>query len=77
MAVWHSGHVRDTWLHFTLKGTKIDSGISRGITPVAAANATKPEPAGNEIPRGETSMRAHHLYQQYQAEACRLQPMSE
>ena len=36
-----------------LKRTKIDSGISRGITPVAAANATSPEPAGNEIPIGK------------------------
>ncbi len=36
-----------------VKRTKIDSGISRGITPVAAAKATKPEPAGNEIPNGK------------------------
>ena len=36
-----------------LKRTKIDSGISSGITPVAAANATSPEPAGNEIPIGK------------------------
>ena len=32
--------------------TKTDSGMSNGITPVAAANATSPEPAGNEIPIG-------------------------
>ena len=36
-----------------VKRTNTDSGISRGITPVAAANATKPEPAGNEIPKGK------------------------
>jgi hypothetical protein len=30
-----------------------DSGISSGMTPVAAAKATKPEPAGNEIPIGK------------------------
>ena len=36
-----------------LKRTNTDSGISRGITPVAAANATSPEPAGNEIPIGK------------------------
>ena len=29
------------------------SGISNGIIPVAAANATKPDPAGNEIPMGK------------------------
>ena len=38
---------------FPLKRTKTDSGMSKGITPVAAANATKPEPAGNEIPIGK------------------------
>ena len=32
--------------------TKTDSGISNGMTPSAAAKATKPEPAGNEIPIG-------------------------
>ena len=44
----------DTRLHFTFdKRTRTDSGISNGITPVAAANAiTRPEPAGNEIPIG-------------------------
>ena len=36
-----------------LKRTSTDSGISRGITPVAAANATKPEPAGKLIPIGK------------------------
>ena len=40
-------------LSFPLKRTNTDSGISNGITPVAAANATKPEPAGNEIPIGK------------------------
>ena len=35
-----------------LKRTKTDSGISNGITPVAAAKATRPEPPGNEIPMG-------------------------
>ena len=36
-----------------LKRTSTDSGISSGMTPVAAAKATKPEPAGNEIPIGK------------------------
>ena len=36
-----------------LKRISTDSGISRGITPVAAAKATKPEPAGNEMPIGK------------------------
>ena len=36
-----------------LNRTKTLSGISKGITPVAAANATKPEPAGKEIPIGK------------------------
>ena len=35
-----------------LNRTKTDSGISSGITPVAAAKATRPEPAGKEIPIG-------------------------
>ena len=30
-----------------------DSGISKGITPVAAAKATRPEPAGKEMPMGK------------------------
>ena len=37
---------------FPLNLTKTDSGISNGITPIAAANATKPDPAGKEIPNG-------------------------
>ncbi|VGP60854.1 hypothetical protein SB00610_02914 [Klebsiella quasipneumoniae subsp. similipneumoniae] len=36
-----------------LKRTSTDSGISSGITPVAAAKATRPEPAGKEIPMGK------------------------
>ena len=32
--------------------TNTDSGISIGITPIAAANATRPEPAGKDIPMG-------------------------
>lgn len=28
-------------------------GVSRGITPVAAAKATRPEPAGKEMPMGK------------------------
>ena len=36
-----------------LKRTRTDSGISSGITPVAAAKATSPEPAGKEIPKGK------------------------
>ena len=36
-----------------LKRTNTDSGISRGITPVAAAKATKPEPAGKLMPIGK------------------------
>ena len=38
---------------FPLNRTKTDSGISSGITPVAAPKATRPEPAGNEIPIGK------------------------
>jgi hypothetical protein len=33
--------------------TKTDSGISKGITPKASANATNPEPAGKNIPNGK------------------------
>ena len=40
-------------LRLPLKRTNIDSGMSKGITPVAAAKATKPEPAGKEIPKGK------------------------
>ncbi len=36
-----------------LKRTSTDSGMSSGMTPVAAANATRPEPAGNEMPIGK------------------------
>ena len=32
--------------------TSTDSGISKGITPRVAANATRPEPAGKLIPIG-------------------------
>merc|ERR1719162_1485487 len=34
------------------KRTRTDSGMSKGITPVAAAKATAPEPAGKEMPMG-------------------------
>mmetsp|Transcript_22308 Transcript_22308/g.53515 ORF Transcript_22308/g.53515 Transcript_22308/m.53515 type:complete len:267 (+) Transcript_22308:661-1461(+) len=37
---------------FPEKRTSTDSGMSSGITPVAPANATSPDPAGNEIPSG-------------------------
>nr|WP_305016964.1 hypothetical protein [Mycobacterium tuberculosis] len=43
----------NTRLHSPLKRTKTDSGMSKGMTPVAAANATKPEPAGKEMPAFE------------------------
>ena len=36
-----------------LKRTSTDSGMSSGITPVAAANATRPEPAGKLMPIGK------------------------
>ena len=36
-----------------LKRINTDSGISNGMTPVAAANATKPDPAGKEMPIGK------------------------
>ena len=35
------------------KRTSTDSGMSSGITPVAAANATRPEPAGKLMPIGK------------------------
>mmetsp|Transcript_34311 Transcript_34311/g.98061 ORF Transcript_34311/g.98061 Transcript_34311/m.98061 type:complete len:242 (-) Transcript_34311:316-1041(-) len=35
------------------KRTRTDSGMSSGMTPVAAAKATRPEPAGKETPRGK------------------------
>ncbi len=36
-----------------LKRTSTDSGMSSGITPVAAAKATRPEPAGKQMPIGK------------------------
>ena len=36
-----------------LKRTSTDSGMSSGMTPVAAAKATRPEPAGKETPIGK------------------------
>lgn len=36
-----------------LKRTSTDSGMFSGMTPVAAAKATKPEPAGKEMPSGK------------------------
>ncbi len=36
-----------------LKRTSTDSGISSGITPSAAAKATRPEPAGKLMPMGK------------------------
>mmetsp|Transcript_18752 Transcript_18752/g.50907 ORF Transcript_18752/g.50907 Transcript_18752/m.50907 type:complete len:214 (-) Transcript_18752:1204-1845(-) len=36
-----------------LKRTRTDSGMSRGITPVAAAKATRPLPAGKDTPSGK------------------------
>ena len=36
-----------------LKRTSTDSGMSSGIMPVAAAKATRPEPAGKEMPSGK------------------------
>ena len=33
--------------------TRTDSGIVSGIIPVTPANATRPEPAGKEIPIGK------------------------
>ena len=36
-----------------LKRTSTDSGMFRGMTPVAAANATSPEPAGKLMPIGK------------------------
>ena len=36
-----------------LNRMRTDSGMSSGITPVAAAKATKPEPAGKEMPMGK------------------------
>ena len=36
-----------------VKRTRTDSGMSSGMTPVAAPNATRPEPAGKEMPIGK------------------------
>ena len=36
-----------------LKRTSTDSGMSSGITPVAAPKATRPEPAGKLMPMGK------------------------
>mmetsp|Transcript_23809 Transcript_23809/g.80314 ORF Transcript_23809/g.80314 Transcript_23809/m.80314 type:complete len:245 (+) Transcript_23809:117-851(+) len=36
-----------------VKRTRTDSGMSKGMTPVAAANATRPDPAGKEMPMGK------------------------
>ncbi len=36
-----------------LKRTSTLSGMSSGMTPVAAAKATRPEPAGKEMPIGK------------------------
>jgi len=36
-----------------LKRTSTDSGMFSGMTPVAAAKATKPDPAGKEMPSGK------------------------
>mmetsp|Transcript_20719 Transcript_20719/g.53527 ORF Transcript_20719/g.53527 Transcript_20719/m.53527 type:complete len:236 (-) Transcript_20719:1144-1851(-) len=57
------------------KRTSTDSGMSSGMMPVAAANATRPDPAGNEMPMGKrvcesppvptvsgTSMRLSHVW---------------
>ena len=38
---------------FPLNRTKTDSGISSGKTPIEAAKATKPEPAGKLMPIGK------------------------
>ena len=53
IALTKSRKVTPGFIFSPLKRTSTDSGISNGITPVAAANATKPEPAGNEIPIGK------------------------
>ena len=43
----------DAWLHSLRRTrTSTDSGISSGIAPVAAANATRPEPAGTRYRSG-------------------------
>ncbi len=42
--------------------TKTDSGISIGITPIAAANATRPDPAGKDIPIGNRECESHQYH---------------
>ena len=44
---------RDPGLHLPEKRTRTDSGMSSGMTPVAAPKATRPEPAGKEMPMGK------------------------
>ena len=47
----------NTRLHFAFEFDKVQTlACQSGITPVAAANATRPEPAGNEMPIGKRSM---------------------
>ena len=36
-----------------LKRTSTDSGMSKGMEPIAAANATTPDPPGNDMPKGK------------------------
>ena len=38
---------------FPLNRTRTDSGMSSGMNPSAPAKATRPEPAGNEMPIGK------------------------
>ena len=47
---------RHAGLHLPLKRTST-LGMSSGITPVAAAKATRPEPAGKLMPIGKTRVR--------------------
>ena len=43
----------DARLHLALEAHQHHSGMSSGMTPVAAAKATRPEPAGKEMPMGK------------------------
>jgi hypothetical protein len=52
MALTRSRSVMPSFI-LPLKRTSTDSGISSGMTPVAAAKATRPEPAGKEMPMGK------------------------
>mmetsp|Transcript_7087 Transcript_7087/g.21800 ORF Transcript_7087/g.21800 Transcript_7087/m.21800 type:complete len:227 (+) Transcript_7087:1076-1756(+) len=52
MACTRSRRVIPGWM-VPEKRTSTDSGMSSGMMPAAAANATRPEPAGNEIPMGK------------------------